>query len=79
MDYEGPLNSSKRVIRGYGDITTKGIQIGTLLWRWEDDNGQTHTFRDPNSSYVPNGGVKLLNSQHLAQSQQDVRGTGGGV
>jgi hypothetical protein len=62
MDSEGPLRRSEQIIRGVGDITTKGIQLGTLLWRWADDNGQTHTFRIPNSCNVPNGGVKLLKS-----------------
>ena len=75
-DFEGPLMTSKRVIKGFGGVTTKGVQTGTLLWRWADDTGKTHSFRIPNSYYVPQGGVKLLSPQHLAQLLKDVRGTG---
>ena len=75
-DFEGPLMATKRVIKGFGGVTTKGVQTGTLLWRWADDTGKTHSFRIPNSYYVPQGGVKLISPQHLAQSLKDVRGTG---
>ncbi len=58
---------------------TTGIKIGTLLWKWCDDEGQVHSFKIPNSFYVPQGGVRLLSPQHWAKAQGDrkpVEGTG---
>ncbi len=42
--------------------------MGTLQWRWLDDDGREHTHRIPNSYYVPDGGHRLLSPQHWAQT-----------
>ena len=34
---------------------------------WEDDEGTMHYFNIPNSYYTPNGGMRLLRSQHWSK------------
>lgn len=53
--------------------------MGTILWKWCDDDGKAYSFTIPNSYYVPAGKVRLLSPQHWAQTQRDtkpLRGTG---
>eukprot|EP00978_Attheya_sp_CCMP212_P041919 scaffold246883_cov62-Attheya_sp.AAC.3 len=60
-DFIGELRDSGQVlIKGFGGTKTTGIKIGTLLWKWCNNEGQVHTFKIPNSFYVPQGGVQLL-------------------
>ena len=66
-DFDGPLDDVDRSIRGFGGSRTTGVKKGTLVWRWEDDEGKPHKFKIPNSYYVPAGGVRLLSPQHLTQ------------
>ena len=72
-DFVGPLRECNRAIKGFGGTRTLGVKIGTLKWQWLDDDGMMHTFHIPNSFYVPQGKVKLLSPQHLAQSLKDTR------
>ena len=44
--------------------------MGTLLWRWNDDQGQEQKFLIPNSLYIPSGKFRLLIPQHWAQTRQ---------
>jgi hypothetical protein len=53
--------------------------IGTISWKWQDDDGMIHKFLIPKSFYVKEGDVRLLSPQHWAQTQKDVKpiqGTG---
>ena len=50
-------------------IAIKGI--GTFKFRLEDDNGQVHTIRVPNSLYVPSLKRVLLTPHHWAHEAQD--------
>ena len=68
-DFVGPLKPSGKVIKGFGGSRTTNVQVGTLRWTWEDDQGAKHTFTIPNSYYVPDGNVRLLSPQHWAQTQ----------
>ena len=68
-DFVGNPTESKRTIRGFGGAQTRNIMTGTILWSWLDDMGKRHTFRIPNSYYVPQGSVRLLSPQHWAQTQ----------
>jgi hypothetical protein len=55
------------------------VKIGTIVWRWNDDQGKHHKFVIPKSFYVPHGNVRLLSPQHWAQTQRDrkpIQGTG---
>ena len=67
--FVGPLKPSGKVIKGFGGSRTTNVQVGTLRWTWEDDQGAKHTFTIPNSYYVPGGNVRLLSPQHWAQTQ----------
>ena len=44
--------------------------MGTLLWRWNDDQGQEQKFLIHNSLYIPSGKCRLLSPQHWAQTIQ---------
>ena len=50
-------------------IAIKGM--GTFKFKLEDDNGQVHTIRVPNSLYVPSLKRVLLAPNHWAQEAQD--------
>lgn len=82
-DFIGELRPCNRAIKGFGGTRTTNIMTGTLVWRWEDDEGRAHRFHIPNSYYVPQGGVRLLSPQHWAKhvnkSPENVRGTGSDI
>jgi hypothetical protein len=61
-----PIDSN-RVIKGFGGARTSNVKTGTILWKWEDDNGMVHEQKIPKSYYVPHGGVRLLSPQHWMQ------------
>ena len=75
-DFFGNPTESKRIIRRFGGTHTRNIMSGTIQWSWLDDDGQKHTFRIPNSYYVPHGSVRLLSPQHWAQTQSKGRMNG---
>ena len=66
IDVPSPIN---RTIRGFGGTTTRNVMKGTIRWKWLDDEGTPHSFRIPNSYYVPDGSVRLLSPQHWAKTQ----------
>jgi hypothetical protein len=69
-DFDGPLEKSNRVVKGFGGSHTTNINVGTLKWSWEDNQGVVTTFRIPNLYYVPEGKVRLLSPQEQwAQTQ----------
>ena len=73
-DFEiGTLKPCNRIVKGFGGSRVTNVQVRTLNWRWEDDNGVSTTFRIPNSYYVPEGNVRLLSPQHWAQTQAATR------
>ena len=70
QDFIGPLIDSKRSIKGFGGSKTTGVKMGTIVWKWEDNEGKISKFTIPNSYYVPQGKVRLLSPQHWAKVQQ---------
>jgi hypothetical protein len=69
-DFEpGTLKRCNRVVKGFGGSRVTNVQIGTIRWSWEDDNGVIYDFLIPNSYYVPDGKMRLLSPQHWAQTQ----------
>ena len=44
------------------------MKRGTLVWKVEDDDGNTHVFYIPGSLYVPDGRTRLLSPQHWARA-----------
>lgn len=78
-DFEEPPIPTKRYIKGFGGARVDNVKMGTIKWRVDDDSGMVHTFRIPDSYYVPQGGVRLFSPQHWAKSRKDTRpraGTG---
>ena len=69
-DFEGPLEECNRAIKGFGGTRTEGVQIGTLKWKWLDDDGKTHTFLIPKSYYVPQGKVRLLSGNEVCDKSR---------
>ena len=67
-DFVGELQPCAKSIKGFGGTQTPLIKQGTLLWKWEDDQGLQHKFLIPNSFYVPSGKCRLLSPQHWAQT-----------
>ena len=66
-DFIGELQTCNRAIKGFGGTQTPLIKRGTILWKWDDDQGLQHKFPIPNSFYVPSGKCRLLSPQHWAQ------------
>ena len=70
-DFIGPLKDSNRIIKGFGGIRhSSNIMMGTLKWKWCDDQGKVHKHVIPNSYYVPKGKTRLLSPQHWAKEQR---------
>jgi len=63
----GSLKKTNRVVTGFGGNQVADIMKGTLCWKINDDLGNPTTFLIPNSYYIPQGKVRLLSPQHLAQ------------
>ena len=70
QDFVGPLLDSNRTIKGFAGSRTNNVKVGTLVWKWADDEGKVSKFIIPNSYYVPEGRVRLLSPQHWAKSQE---------
>ena len=62
-----PINSKVKGIGGHAQATYKG----TLQWKIQDDQGQSHRFTLPNSYYVATAPSRILCPQHLAQTAKD--------
>ena len=66
-DFEGELVKTNRFIKGFGGTKTGNVMRGTANVSWDDDEGKGHTFRLPNSYYVPGCNVRLLSPQHWSR------------
>ena len=62
-----PINSKVKGIRGHAQATCKG----TVQWKIQDDQGQTHCFTLRNSYFVATAPSRILCPQHLAQTAKD--------
>jgi hypothetical protein len=49
------------------------VKIGTITWKWLDDEGKSHKFVIPKLFYVPSANVRLFSPQHWAQTQKDAK------
>jgi hypothetical protein len=68
-DFISELIPTDKVVKGFAGSRTSNVMKGTIIWKWEDDEGKVHKFIIPNSYYVPKGGVRLLSSPTRAKSQ----------
>ena len=69
--FVGALRPVTRTIKGFGGSQTSDIMMGTIKWKWLDDEGVEHTFLIPDSFYIPKGQVNLLSPQHWAQTMKE--------
>ena len=70
-DFIGVLVPVRRRIHGIGRSVQRGIMMGTLRLRIEDDNGAMHDILIPELFYVPDATSRLLSPQHWAQKAKD--------
>ena len=63
-----PINSKVKGIGGHAQATYKG----TVQWKIQDDQGQTHRFTLPNSYFVATAPSRILCPQHLAQTAKTI-------
>ncbi len=66
-DFQGLLEPTEQVIKGFGGTCTSKVLKGTAFLRIENDSGKIHDFKIPNSYFVPGYRVRLLSPQHWAQ------------
>ena len=59
-------------MKGFAGAQTNNPKTGTLRWQWSDDSGKMHIFEIPNSYYVPECELRLLSSQHWAQTRSHI-------
>ena len=59
-----PVNYS---MEGVGGIKIKGVEVGTMIFSIEDDDGMVHTSEIPGSHLVPSLGTRLFSPQHFAR------------
>ena len=67
-DFIGTLQDTNTKIIGYNGTTTGNLKIGTIRWKWSDDQGCDHVHTIPRSYFSPEGRTRLLSPQHWAQT-----------
>jgi hypothetical protein len=67
-DFETAPDEITAAIKGFGGSKFHGAHRGKIVWRFADDLGAVHTFRIPNSYYVPLAEYRLLSPQHWARA-----------
>ena len=75
-NFQDQFNGDLKIVEGDHQVDGigSGIDIkgiGPFKFRLEDDDGQVHTIRVPNSLYVPPLKRVLLAPHHWAQEAQD--------
>jgi hypothetical protein len=45
--------------------------MGTIQWKWLDDEAKENKFLIPKSYYVPDGNARLLSPQHWGKAMKD--------
>ena len=71
-NFIGPLEETNKTIKGFVGARTDNPKMGTLRWQRSDDSGKRHTFEVPDSYYVPSCELRLLSTQHWAQTRNPV-------
>ena len=68
-DFQGEMREINATIKGFHGSKQYKLQVGTIRWNIEDDDGKVFPFTIPGSYYIPDGNVKLLSPQHWAQTR----------
>jgi hypothetical protein len=63
------LKPCNKRVQTFGGHFVSNIQIGIIQWQVQSDNGTIHTFKIPDSYYVPEGGAQLLSPQHWSKTR----------
>jgi hypothetical protein len=66
-DFDGKLEETNQVIKGFGGTSTRNVYRGTAVLKIEDDDGKVHKDHLPNSYYVSNTKGQLLSPQHWSR------------
>jgi hypothetical protein len=66
-DFITPLKPVRQQVKGLGGVLD-GLQIGTIEWTIEDDEGMPYIIKLPGRLYVPNSPSRLLSPQYWAQT-----------
>ena len=75
----GTLKKRRVHVKGIAPGHIQSSLVGTLHWRIQDDDGQTHIMDIPNSPLVPDLPLRLLSPQHLSQEWRKVGDTRDGT
>ena len=65
----GTLKPCNKRVQTFGGHYVNDIQVGTIHWKVQSDDGTNHNFVIPNSYYVPQGGARLLSPQHWSKTR----------
>jgi hypothetical protein len=69
-DFDGELEVTNRVIKGFGGTSTRNVYHGTAVLKIKDDDGKVHKDHLPNSCYVSNTKGRLLSPQHWSRASK---------
>jgi hypothetical protein len=67
-NFVSPPKPTNRTITGFGGHQSTNLRVGTLKWKWANDQGHVHTHLIKNSFYAPGAKVRLLSPQHWMQT-----------
>ena len=46
-DFEGPVQQTNHLMKGFSGTKTWNVSKGTIVWKWQDDQGQELKFIIP--------------------------------
>ena len=73
----GPMRrTAQHSVATIGGKKNIALGIGTVSWRWKDDNGKDHTIEVHDVLYFPKSPVNILSVTSLAEQFKDDEGTG---
>ena len=55
----------------FGGKILYNVKIGTMKWKWWDDQGKEFNFRIPNSNYVSDRKIRLISPEQWEKHQND--------
>ena len=70
-DFVSDMIPTNKTIIGYNNSKTCNLMMGTIRWKWTDDERLEHSHLIPESYYSPEGKCRLLSPQHWAQHQKE--------
>jgi len=65
----GTLKPCNKRVQTFGGHHVGNIQMETIHWEVQADDGEHHVFEIPKSYYIPEGGARLLSPQHWSKTR----------